>query len=198
MLRERHPSNPPAGGCRYDGPLTSSSALGRAGAGSNIRLAGSRRTRPERLHPSEKWNVTSAGAATSPRPAAASAATATAATSPTAATAATAATTTAAPGNLLARLRLGSIFLVEDIERRQAHVRNFLLAEEDFVTRRRVQRIRYLSGGRCGSSARRGQRHAGDPQNRDGLTPTLSLGSLFHVRHLWVSHTFKPGFTNGA
>jgi hypothetical protein len=67
------------------------------------------------------------------------------------------------------------------------------------VTRRDIRlSIRSLPGGRCGSSAGHGQRYSSNSQHGYGFTPTLSLGSLFHIRHLWVSHTFKPGFTDGA
>lgn len=183
MLRER-PSNPCARGCRYEWPLTSSLALGRVHCAGN--KTGRVKQDPARMIVFVRdWNVPSAGAATSDGPAATAttAAATTAAASP--AAAATAATAAAPPGNLLARLGFCGVFLVEDVECRQAHVRDFFLAEEDFVTRRCIlgQRIRHLSGGRCGSSARRGQRNAGDPQNGDGLTPTLSLGSLFRIRH---------------
>jgi hypothetical protein len=143
-------------------------------------------------------NELSAGAAASPRQAATAASAATAATSPAAAAPAAAATATTPPSDLLACLGL-RVFLVEDVERRQADVRDFLLAEEHFVTRRNILlRIGRLAGSRSGSSARHSQRYASDSQNGYGFTPTLSLGSLFHVRHLLVSHTFKPGFTDGV
>ena len=85
-----------------------------------------------------------APAATSPGQAAASAAaTAPAASPSTPATAAPAAAASApptAPGDFFADLRGYGIFLVEDVERRQTHVRNFLLAEKDLMIRRGVLR----------------------------------------------------------
>jgi hypothetical protein len=75
-------------------------------------------------------------AAITPGPAAAAAAAAAAATASPAASAATsAAATSTTPGDFFAELRRCSVFLVEDIERRQADVRDFLLTEKDFVRR---------------------------------------------------------------
>jgi hypothetical protein len=45
-----------------------------------------------------------------------------------------AAASAAAPGEFFAELRFG-IFLVEDIERRQAYVGDFFITEKDFMTR---------------------------------------------------------------
>jgi hypothetical protein len=83
--------------------------------------------------------------------AAAAATTATAATA-TAAAAATPATTamtaTAAPGNLH---EVASAFLVEKVERRQADVGDFFLAERECLRWRNVQFLRSVNGryGRC-------------------------------------------------
>jgi hypothetical protein len=54
---------------------------------------------------------------------------------PAAAAAATATTAPSAapPGVLLAKLWLGRVFLVENVERAQADVRNLLFAEEDLL-----------------------------------------------------------------
>jgi hypothetical protein len=97
-------------------------------------------------------------AAITPGPAAASAAATAPAASPAAPAAATSAAATAAtPGSyFLADLRRCGIFLVEHIERRQADVRDFLLAKKDLMFRRGVLRrdIRRDSTGRCGRSAR--------------------------------------------
>jgi len=90
------------------------------------------------------------------RAAASAAATAPAASPAASATTAAAATTSAAPGSdFFADLRWCGIFLVEHIKRRHAHVRDFLVAEKDFmiwsgVLRRNIRR----SPGRCGRSAR--------------------------------------------
>jgi hypothetical protein len=95
-----------------------------------------------------------------PGPAATSSAAAAApATSPAASAAAASAAATsapAAPGNLLAELRLCSIFFVKDVKRRQADVRNFLVTEKDFVIRGGVlwRDIRRGSAGGRGRAAR--------------------------------------------
>ncbi len=98
-------------------------------------------------------------ATAAPGRAAAPAATATAPAASIAAPAATAAAATAsAPprSDFLAERRLDGIFLVEYVERRQADVRDFLLAKKDFMIRRGALRrnIRRGSAGRCRRSAR--------------------------------------------
>jgi len=89
-------------------------------------------------------------AAISPGPAAASATAAAHAASPAApAAAAPAAAAPATPGSdFFADLRRCSVFLVENVECRQADVRDFLLTEKDFVSRRGILRP-YI----CGRSA---------------------------------------------
>jgi hypothetical protein len=97
-----------------------------------------------------------------PGPAATSAASAAAAaeaTSPAASAAAASAAAASAPAagsDLLAELSLCGIFLVKDVERRQADVRNFLVTEKDFVSWGGVLRrdIRRGSTGGRGRSAR--------------------------------------------
>jgi hypothetical protein len=78
-----------------------------------------------------------APAATTPGRAAASAAATARAASPTAsaaaAPAAAAAAAPATPGNFLTDLRCRGVFFVEDVERRQTDVGDFLLTEKDFV-----------------------------------------------------------------
>src|ERR1700730_14864197 len=102
-------------------------------------------------------------AATSPGQAAtaatAAAATASPASSAAAATtaASAAAATSAAPCNLFAEPVCSSVFLVEDVERPQADVGDFLFTESDFVTRRAVRRRRHIHcrpTGRCGCAPR--------------------------------------------
>jgi hypothetical protein len=80
--------------------------------------------------PSSAASAAAATAAAAPAAAAASPATSAAA----ATAAATATSATTPPSKFLAELRFG-VFLVEDVERRQAHVRNFFLTEKDFMTR---------------------------------------------------------------
>jgi hypothetical protein len=56
-------------------------------------------------------------------------------------TAPTASATPAAPRKFFAHFRCSNIFLVEDIERPQTDVRDFLLIESDFVTRCCITRM---------------------------------------------------------
>ncbi len=138
-----------------------------------------------------------AGAATSPGPAATSAAATAAAGSPaasattTAATASTAAAS-ATPGKFFAYARCRGVFLVEDVERRQADVGNLLLTEKDFVMRQGILRryVRRRSAGRRGCSTRQRQRHPGYSQHGYGFPPTVPFRSLLRTRHLESSHTF--------
>jgi pyruvate/2-oxoglutarate dehydrogenase complex dihydrolipoamide acyltransferase (E2) component len=107
-----------------------------------------------------------ADVATAPSEAAATAAATTSAAAAPATTAAAApataaATTTAAtaPGELIAELGLSGLF-VEDVESRQAYVRELFLAEDDFVIRRgllrrQVRHMRAASGGRSGATRER-------------------------------------------
>jgi hypothetical protein len=75
-----------------------------------------------------------------------------------AATAAMAATAATASRKLQhAALECGAVFLVEDIERRQADIRDFLFSEADLVTLRSVVHRRHIRGrpdGRCGCAPR--------------------------------------------
>ena len=143
-------------------------------------------------------SLSSADAATSPREAAAAAATGAATTATAPATAATTAASTAAspPGELLAQLGLCSVFFIENIEGRQAHVGDFFLTEEDLVRRREILRLNvsYRSASRCGRSAGQREGYAGNPgdsQSRQGLPPTSSLRSLLRARHFSVLPYFR-------
>jgi hypothetical protein len=92
---------------------------------------------------------TSAEAANAPRRAATAAAATTAAATTTASTAsaataaaaATATTATAAPGHLLEAGR-AALFLIEQVERGKARVRNLLFAEKNRLARREIQFLR--------------------------------------------------------
>ena len=150
-------------------------------------VAGSSKARPSR---SASVNVVGkrsrlADAATSDRPAAAATAAACAA-SEAASAAPAAATASAAPSKFFAELGLCGVLLVEDIERRQAHVGDFLLTESDDLRRHRILRryIRHRTGRRCGSSAAgHRQRHPCDSQHGHRFTQTLPLRSALRVRH---------------
>lgn len=153
------------------------------------------------LHTSAWKRSDLAPTATTPGRAAASAAATAPAASPAAPAAATsAAATPATPGNFLADLRRCGIFLVEHVERRQADVRDFLLAKKDLMIRRGILRrdIRRDSTSRCGRSARQRQRQPGSPQHRYCFASPLSLRSLLGTRHLGFSHTFEATFRSIA
>ena len=116
---------------------------------------------------------------------AATSAAATSAASATAASAAAAASS-AASGKLYVRTELGcGVFLVEDKERAQADVRDFLFAEDNFVVQRDVLRWQIRRGGsgrrRCAAGHR--QRHAGDSHRWYGFTQTFSLRGVLRMRH---------------
>jgi hypothetical protein len=121
------------------------------------------------------------------------AATSTAATSAAAtSTAATSAAATAsASGKLYVCTELGcGVFLVEDKERAQADVRDFLFAEDNFVAQRDVLRRQIRCGGsgrrRCAADHR--QRHAGDSRRWYGFPQTFSLRSVLRMRHSQSSY----------
>ncbi len=91
-----------------------------------------------------------------------------------------AAATAAAAGKSSTEPGRAGVFVVEDIECRQAHVADFLLAERDFLTRREGPRrhIHWRRGGCCGCAARQRQSHS---QRRYGPF----LPSLRHARRTW-------------
>ena len=117
-----------------------------------------------------------------PQPPATSAAAATSA--PTSAASAASATAAASPGKLYGGLGCSDIFLVEDIERSQADIRDFLFTESYFVARCGVLRRRIRCGHLdCrGCAARQRQRQSGSPQQRHGACST-SLRNLLRARH---------------
>jgi hypothetical protein len=145
-----------------------------------------------------------ADAAVSPDPAAAAAsATATAAASAPAASAAASATAAAATASappaaarkLLPKPRRSCRFLVEDIERAQADVGDFLLVERDLRQggiRGWHQRCIGRHSSRCrGCAADKRQRHADRSQNRYCFLPMLSLRNLPLTWHVVSSHALS-------
>jgi hypothetical protein len=142
-----------------------------------------------------------APAATSPRQtAAAAAATATAAPATAPAAASAAASTAAAPtaaaaasaGNPFAEPGRAGIFFVEYVERPQADVDDFLLAERDL--RGGLPPRGGFSGrhsGRRGCTAGERQRHADHSQDRYGFLATLSLRGSLLMRHSRVLPYFR-------
>jgi len=105
----------------------------------------------------------SAGTASAPGEAAATAASATPATPATATASAATATTAAAPSYLNATLRSCAVFLVEDVELRQADVGDFFLTERDRVTGREVPCLRLIliRRDRCGCTPYHGKGQPG-------------------------------------
>jgi hypothetical protein len=132
-----------------------------------------------------------AAATTAAAAAATAAATAASSAAASAASAAAAPAASAALGNSFAE-RGRTIFLVEDVERAQADVGDFLFAQHDLrpnaILGRRICR---RHGGRRGCSARQRQGDADDSYNRYSLFMTLSLRSRLLLRHSRVSRIFE-------
>src|SRR5262249_12388666 len=106
-------------------------------------------------------------------PAAAPAAAAAAADSSASAAAAAAA---AASSKFFPKSRRSGVFLVEDVERRQADVGDFFLTECDLGRGRGPRRhIRRRHGGRCGRAPPQRPRYADDSHDPDRLLATLSF-----------------------
>jgi hypothetical protein len=133
----------------------------------------------------------SAKAAAAPGNAASTAAAPAATASPAAASATPAATTTAAaaaPRNLNS---VAGVFLVEDVERGQTHIGDFLIAKHNLMTKtygRCLRRIRRRHGCcRCTAYHRKCQ--TGCPQYRNRFCHVLFLRRLFCTLHSRNLHT---------
>src|SRR5262249_35619197 len=117
-----------------------------------------------------------------PAPASATAAAASAASA--APPAAAAAAASAASGKLFAESRRSGVFLVKDVERPQADVDDFFLAESDLgwggIPRRYIRR-RHSGCRGCAASQR--QRHTDNPNHRYGFLRIFSLRSTLRLRH---------------
>ena len=74
------------------------------------------------------------------------------------------------------------VFVVEDIESRQADIRDFFLTESNYRCRVLRRCIACRTNGCLGCAARKRQRPS-DSQYRYGFCPTPSLRSLLRVRH---------------
>ena len=124
-------------------------------------------------------------ASTTSAAAAAAAASATSVAASAASAASVAAVATAVSGKLQAGLGCSGVFLVEDVERRQADVSDFLLKESVFVSHSRVLRrhIRCRPTGYRGCAARQRQRQPGGSQQRHGACSTRALCSFLRARH---------------
>ena len=106
----------------------------------------------------------------------------TAASAPAAASAAVAAAVAPAAAmsdKLYVGLGGSDIFLDEDIERRQADIRDFLFTKSEVVTLSGVRRRRgyphFRAYGYGGRAARQRQRQPGGSQHREGFPVTLSF-----------------------
>ena len=122
--------------------------------------------------------VVTASAAAVVTASAAAVVTASAAAVVTASASAVATASAAVANKLYAGLGPSDVFLVEDIERRQADVRDFLFTESDFV------RCRPNGCSRCAAHHRQGQ--PGCPQQRHGACSTLPLRRFLRARHVGV------------
>jgi len=124
-------------------------------------------------------------AAAAPKASAAAAASASAAAAASA-SAAAAASASAAAAAASGKLHTGSectdILFVEDIECRQANVRDFLFSENDFVARFDLL-CRHVHCRTTGCTARERQRQPSSPQRWNSFPPSLSLRCLLRVRH---------------
>jgi hypothetical protein len=132
-----------------------------------------------------------APAAVAPRRAAAATAAAAAATSATAATSAAAAT---APGYLHAA---ADVFLVEQMERRQADVGDFLVTEDHGLSRYIVRRLLHVRRrhGSCGCASHQRQSQSRGPKGRcSSFGHTLRLRSLLHSWHSRILQIVKNVF----
>src|SRR5262249_61830604 len=90
----------------------------------------------------------------------------------------------ATPGKSFAEARRSGVFLVEDVERRQADVGDFFLTESDLRPRGIPRRyIRRRHGGCCGCAARPGQRHPHDSPRRESFPHAPSLPNKPQKRH---------------
>jgi hypothetical protein len=145
----------------------------------------------------------SAEAAIAPRRAARSAAaTATAATAAAAAaatasaTATAATTTTAAPGHLLH----AALLLVEQMERGEAHIGDFLVTKRDRLRRHEAQFLRRIGDwiGGCGGASRKTESQTRSAQRRHGgFSNSLRFRSLFHSSHRRILHQLFSNVSNG-
>ena len=84
-----------------------------------------------------------------------------------------------------------SVFIVEDIESRQADVRDFFLTESNYRCRVLRRCIACRTNG-CHGCARQRQRPS-DSQYRYGFRSTTSLRSLLRVQHGKTSHLNSDG-----
>jgi hypothetical protein len=135
-----------------------------------------------------------APAAVTPRRAAAATANAASATSAAAATPTTSAAAATAPGYLHAA---ANVFLVEQMERCQADVGDFLVAESDGLSRYIVRCLLHVRCRhcRCGCASHQRQSQSGGPQGRgSSFCHTLRLRSLLHSSHSRILQIVKNVF----
>jgi hypothetical protein len=91
-----------------------------------------------------------------------------------------------------ASIRYVGVLFVEDVERRQADVGNFLLAEHDWGMREKIVQRHGCLRRICGCAARNCDRHPGHSsgaERRQGFPSMLSLWSLLRARHAESSCT---------
>jgi len=94
-------------------------------------------------------------------------------------------------GKLYAGTMCSGVFVVEDIESRQADVRNFFFTKSNYRCRVLRRRIAWRTNG-CPGCARQRQRPS-DSQYRYGFRPTPSLRSCFACDIVETSHIKLDG-----
>ena len=138
-----------------------------------------------KAHAASKTSAASKARAASTATAADAASTATA---PSASSTATTTAAAATSDELYAGPQCCDVFFVEDVERRQADVGDFLLGESDFVAHSSVRR-RHIRRRPTGCAARQRERQTGGPQHWQSFASALSLRSLLRARHPGHLHT---------
>ena len=141
-----------------------------------------------KAHAASKTSAASKARAASTAAAADAASTATAPSASSTATTTAAAATAATPDELYAGPQCCDALFVEDVERRQADVGDFLLGESDFVAHSSIRR-RPIRRRPTGCAARQRERQTGGPQHWQSFASALSLRSLLRARHPGHLHT---------
>jgi hypothetical protein len=85
------------------------------------------------------------------------------------------------------------VLLVEQVERRQTHIRDLFLTEGDGVARRELELLgRIEIRGGCRRTAHQSESQSGGTERRyRSLGHTLPLRSLLHPWHSRILHTFR-------
>jgi len=158
------------------------------------------RARPWQLRFIEAITLRAGLAPAAGSPGGAATATATAATATSATSTATAASTAAStPAAASPRSLHGvaCVFLVEEMEGREADIGDFFFTERDRVAWHKVQFLRGVRGRHCGSGCASHEpksQSGGTQRGRSDLCQTLPLRSLLHPSHRRILHTWERLF----